>query len=255
MLHRGLAELLALIVPPVCAVCHEPLSHSEDVVCATCRRALPWLHGARCGRCGLPSPCRPCPGRVAAFDAAWAPVAYAGSARSVVTALKFRGGLALAGFMAAQIAAGAPPGLLEDATLVPVPLHPRRRRQRGFDQAQRLADALGARTGLPVARCLRRHGPAHRQLGAGRVDRMAAGRMVIGAVGQVPAVAVLVDDVHTTGATLDACARALRAAGSRRVACVAYARTLPAGQPIPPAAWATEPGDLPGLAEADRPPA
>jgi predicted amidophosphoribosyltransferase len=245
VLHRGLAELLALIVPPACAVCHDPLSHSEDVLCAGCRRGLPWLLGPRCARCGLPAPCRPCPGRAAAFDAAWAPVAYAGSARSVVTALKFRGGLALAGLMAAQIAAGAPSGLLADATLVPVPLHPHRRRRRGFDQAQRLAAALGVRTRLPVATCLRRRGPAHRQLGAGRADRMAADRMVIGAVGRAPAVAVLVDDVHTTGATFDACARALRAAGSRRVACVAYARTLPGGRPIPPTPWATTCGTAP----------
>jgi predicted amidophosphoribosyltransferase len=193
-----------------------------------CRRALPWLPGPRCPRCGLPAPCGArCPARDAAFAQAWAPLAHDGPARALVAALKFRGALPVAQLMAAQIAAGAPPGLLHGAALVPVPLHPSRRRDRGFDQAALITRALARRSGLPLVACLRRRGRPTRQLGADRdARRDAAQRQRLHATGAVPPHVLLVDDVHTTGATFDACARALRAAGARRVAAIAYARTL-----------------------------
>ena len=225
---RVLAELLAVVAPPACAACREPLPRAEVLLCPPCLRALPWLRDARCPRCALPAHGgRPCPARRAAFDAAWAPLAYDSTARALVVALKFDGALPVADVMAAQMVATAPPGLLgAGATLVPVPLHPLRRRRRGFDQAQRLAEALGRRTGTPVAACLRRSGRAERQMGASRHQRREAHRLAIEASGPVPERAVLVDDVHTTGATFDASARALRAAGARRVSALAYARTL-----------------------------
>ena len=141
-------------------------------------------------------------------------------------ALKLRGMVAAADLMAAQIAATVPLGLLAGGTLVPVPGHPRRRRRRGFDQAERIAAALGRRAGLPVAACLRRSGSGPPQAGAGRGQRLRRGGSTIAVARPAPDHCVLVDDVHTTGATLDACARALRAAGSCTVVAVAYARTL-----------------------------
>jgi predicted amidophosphoribosyltransferase len=220
------AELVAALAPPICPACRAPLPDAQALLCVPCRRALPWLDGPRCARCGLPEPCGArCPAHGAAFTRAWAPLAHEGPARALVAALKFRGAFPLADLMAAQIVAGAPPGLL-DGALVPVPLHPARRRARGFDQAAQLAAALSRRGGLPLAPCLRRTGAATRQLGAGRRARLAAGRLAIEARGPVPARAVLVDDVHTTGATFEACARALRAAGAEHVAAVAYVRAL-----------------------------
>ena len=145
-----------------------------------------------------------------------------------MNALKFGGALALADLMAAQLAAGAPPWLAAGGPLVPVPAHPARVRGRGFDQAQLLARALARRTGLPVAPCLRRGGPALRQLGASRRRRVAAGRIEVMARGPAPERATLVDDVHTTGATLDECARALRLSGARAVCALTYSRTLKA---------------------------
>ncbi len=216
--------LLDLVAPPACAACEIPLARGGPL-CGRCRRALAWLGPGACARCGAPPPCgSPCPAARAAFERAWAPVAYDGPARELVAALKFRGRTAVADVMAAQIAANAPAGLLA-GVLVPAPAEPARRRARGFDQAWLLARALGRRTGLPARRHLRRASDGVRQAGAGRAARLAR-PIVVHARGPVPPSVVLVDDVHTTGATLDACARALRASGASEVNAVSYARVL-----------------------------
>ena len=228
-----LAEAIALVTPPRCAACAAPAGRAADVLCAPCRRALPWLRGPCCERCALPLP-HPrggrCPARDAGFDRAWAAVAYAGAAREAMHALKFSAARPLASVMAAQIAANAPPALLSaqpaGAALVAVPPHPRRRRTRGFDPAELIAAALARRTGLPLHRALRRgRAPSH-QLGASREARRDAANLHFAARGPAPPRVVLVDDVHTTGATLGACAAALRQAGSEHVAAVTWARTL-----------------------------
>jgi ComF family protein len=220
-----LAALVALIAPPRCAVCAAPVQSGRRL-CRGCQAALPWLRGERCPRCALPGRCGPpCPAANAAFSRAWSPVAFDGPARALVHALKFGGRTAIADVMAAQIAANAPSGMLDEhATIVPVPTHPQHRRERGFDQAQLLARALSRRTLLPTLAALSRQGPATRQLGAGRAQR--ARNVQVAATRALGGRAILVDDVHTTGATLEACARALRTAGAEEVLAIAYARTL-----------------------------
>ena len=158
----------------------------------------------------------------------WAAVSYEGPARALVAGLKYRGAAGLAMPIAAQIVACAPPRLLAaERVLVPVPLHPARARRRGFNQAERIAAALARRTGLGLLDCLRRRGPAGgRQVGRGRAERLAGiDGLVELRAGIAPREVVLVDDVVTTGATLAACAAALRAGGARSVAALAYART------------------------------
>jgi ComF family protein len=152
-------------------------------------------------------------------------MAYAGPARDLVRALKFRGATAVADAMAAQIAANTPKSML-DGVLVPVPLHPRRLRRRGYNQAAVLAAALAQRTGLELAECLRRAGSAATQVGRDRRERRIGPAGSIELCATAPARALLVDDVATTGATLAACAGALRAAGSIEVAALVFARTI-----------------------------
>jgi ComF family protein len=207
----GLNPLLSVLAPPLCWHCGAPATKAQPL-CSRCRSELRWL--------GLDT-------ATLGGVAVWAPVAYDGPARAVVRALKFHSATGVAESMAAQVAARAPEGLLTGATLVPVPLHPARLRRRGFNQAERLARALSARTGLPVAPCLERIGPSSRQIGRSRNDRASAVRGAVRARTEAPARATLVDDVATTGATLAACAAALRGAGARQVAALAYGRTPP----------------------------
>jgi predicted amidophosphoribosyltransferase len=154
----------------------------------------------------------------------WASVAYEGPARDLVRALKFRGALSLAREMAALVVASAPGDLLR-GDLVPVPLHPVRLRRRGFNQAVALAEAIGRVSGCATSDCLRRRGPGPPQVGRTRGARLSGPAGSIEAQARVPPTALIVDDVVTTGATIAACADALRRAGTTEVAAIAFART------------------------------
>src|SRR4051794_33885557 len=166
------AELAALIAPPACAACGAPLKRAHVLVCPACMREVAWIGSRGCRRCGLPHHGgRACPAWDAPFETAWAPVAYEGPARDLLHALKFRGALPLAALLAAQIAANAPPWAVGGAeAVVAVPPSAQRRRQRGFDPAERLGRGVASRLGLPFSTCLRRDGRASRQLGAGRAE-------------------------------------------------------------------------------------
>jgi predicted amidophosphoribosyltransferase len=200
--------IAALLAPPLCWSCGDHAARGR-ALCGACRRGLVFL------------PREPV---VLSGVRLWAPVAYEGPARDLVRALKFRGALALAREMAALVVASAPGDLLR-GDLVPVPLHPVRLRRRGFNQAVALAEAIGRVTGHASSDCLRRRGPGPPQVGRTRGARLSGPAGSIEARARVPPTALIVDDVVTTGATIAACADALRRAGTTELAAIAFART------------------------------
>lgn len=166
--------------------------------------------------------CPECRGRIAGARQA---VAYTGPAPALVAALKDGRRRGLAGVVA-DVVAAAVPRPPAGAVLVPVPLGPRRARERGFNQSALIAAALGARWDLPVADALARvrEGADQRGARAAQRARQVAGAFAARPRVPAPATAWLVDDVRTTGATLAACAAALRRAGAREVGAVCFAR-------------------------------
>jgi ComF family protein len=223
--------LLSMVVPPLCCACREP-EFSGRPLCPSCRSSLVALGEHRCARCGSPTAapiprCRECRGRALAFERAWSPFAYESAARTVVAALKSSGALPLAALMAEELAERAPPALLS-GTLVPVPAHSRRRRRQGFNQAAAIARAIARRTSLPARDVLVRAASKPPQVGLERRARLAnaRGSVRLRRGARAPGSVVLVDDVYTTGATLDACARELLRDGSDRVTAITFARAV-----------------------------
>jgi predicted amidophosphoribosyltransferase len=204
-----LHAVAAGLVPPLCAVCGRTC-RPEAILCTRCSRRLaaadPLSGGAPPG-----------------LDRAWASAPHDDVARGLVAALKFRRLLPVADLMADRIQWLAPAELLS-GTIVPVPTSPLRTALRGFDPAAELAAALAQRTGLAIDPCLARRG-AGRQRGRRRAERVGHPPQ-IRTTAEVPRSVLLIDDVLTTGATLTACARALRPAGAIRVAAIAFARRL-----------------------------
>ena len=221
---RGLVLALGqVLLPGDCGACALP----GRPICSACLAALRRPRPPWCDGCGHPWPatsevsrCAECLGRPLRARHA---LAYEGPVPALVAAFKDGGRRSLAGPLAALVTESvARPA--DGWALVPVPAGRAGRRRRGYDQAELLARRLGSSWGLPVESCLRRSGDGPAQRGASRTDRI---RQVVGAfrVTSLPPVrAVLVDDVHTTGATLAACARVLRRAGCRDVTAICLAR-------------------------------
>jgi ComF family protein len=172
--------------------------------------------------------CRRCGNRPFAFEAARCPFVYGGAAREAVHALKYEGVSAIAEVMARAMAECLEEWVPPVKALVPVPLTGRRQRGRGYNQSQVLARELSRLSGLPVVRgvLIRRKGSAPQARAADEAARRAnvADAFAVRRPGRLAGLPLLVDDVMTSGATLDACARALRGAGHRAVYALTFAR-------------------------------
>lgn len=160
----------------------------------------------------------------------WAAFAYAGAGRELLARLKYRNQRSCVGWLASAMVGALPAGLVVDAVTW-APTSPQRRRSRGFDQAELLARSLGREAGLPVVGLLRRVDAAG-QTGRSRSQRSCA--PVFATRRTPPAAVLVVDDVITTGATLQAAAESLVGAGAEQVgAVVAGATPLPSSRSSP----------------------
>lgn len=237
---------LDLVFPALCPVCQTTLGVGRrDPLCGPCWSAITRLGAPWCHVCGAapassaslaeprrlePSrPCATCTNDPPRYDYARSAAVYEGQLREALHALKFSGRRALAGplaeLAAEQCRASLPSGI---EALIPVPLARERERERGFNQAALLARRIGRRLGVPIRpRWLARLRATRPQSDLSAAERRANVR---GAFRASPRVAgrhvLVVDDILTTGATLDACARALRDAGAFRVGVLTVARVL-----------------------------
>lgn len=239
---RLIDRALALLFAPACAACEALLTcPSASPVCGACWANVVRDVAPRCARCGVPAPlgsvCH-CPQIPAGLDWLRSVGPYDGSLRAILHALKYDGRQTLAAPLAALARHVLQDVPTQPTLVVPVPLHGRKVRARGFNQADLLARYLG----LPVAPLLRRLRDTASQTALDRQDRRAN---VVGAFAvsrprwpwqrsvDIAALrfdptrdlVLLVDDVMTTGATLAACARALHEHGLRHVAALTIART------------------------------
>lgn len=229
--YRWMRDLRAFVYPPTCALC-EAAGHDDLDLCAACAEELPRL-GFTCARCALPvaSPavtlCGTCQKKPPAFDAAIALYRYEPPVDLLLQQLKFHGRLAharlLGHLLAAHLSARSS---AQPEVVVPVPLHPRRIRDRGFNQALELSRHVGRRLRIPVnATCVRRvrHTDPQMELPAKSRRKNIRGAFEIEAGFKARHVAIL-DDVITTGATVDELARTLRRAGAERIEVWSVAR-------------------------------
>jgi predicted amidophosphoribosyltransferase len=218
-------RVLDVVLPERCAICDVP----GLALCASCRAALTRLVPPLCDRCGSPGPwpvrrCAECAGRRLAFVDARSAIVYDGRARALVLAWKERGRRRLA-HEAALLVAGAIPAPAGEC-LVPVPGDPEREWRRGDVPARTLAAELALLWALPLYDVLVRNRPLQRQRGLSLDARRRNVRDSVDARSSMPPDVCLVDDVYTSGATVDACARACRRAGARRVHVVTLARAV-----------------------------
>ena len=213
----------AVVCPQTCVLCEASVANADfSPLCGECLRSLKPFRGPVCQQCGVPVPgsilesyclCSLCREQDHQFRRAksWGP--YEGGLRRTIHAFKFQGCSRLAGPLGSLLeqCQNRSPDPVD--CIVPVPLHPRKRRQRGFDQTMLLARVLSERTLLPIVRCVRRVRYSVPQFGLGYSERRrnVRGAFKLRRPEQIAGRRVLlIDDVMTTGATVEEVSRVLR---------------------------------------------
>lgn len=240
--RETLTGALGLLYPPECALCERPLDFDEDdsprgpsrFLCARCREGLEKerIQPPYCARCGEPLPngdadlCGGCALAAVPFEGARSYGLYEGGLARLVQLLKYHREPALAGGLALLLTDVITREGIEFEGITYVPLSKRRLRERGFNQAERLARALGRLCGAPVFPALRKTRETVPQEALSRRERLLNLRGSFAPLGRARCESVLlIDDVYTTGATVRECSSVLKEAGYERVFVLTVART------------------------------
>jgi ComF family protein len=240
---RSVARVaLDLALPRLCAVCREPVEGQG--LCPACWSKLSFITRPYCERLGIPFVYDPGPGILSmeaiadppAYHRARAAVRFNDISRALIHALKYGDRLDLAPMMGRWLSQAGRELLGDADALVPVPLHWRRRWARRFNQSAILAAAVSAASGVPIATdALKRVKFTAQQVGLSRSERAAnvQGAFRVPPAGKAEVAGrrlVLVDDVLTSGATVEGCAKALLRAGARTVDVLVFARVADPGR-------------------------
>ena len=220
--------LLDAIYPRRCPICDGLLSQREPYLCRNCVEKIHPILGARCKKCGKPVEdeaefCRDCSRTRHSFDRGFAPYGYHGELEASLMRFKYHERQEYAGFYAyaAYRYNGRQICLRNPEVLVPVPLHPARRRQRGYNQAEIFAKKLAEEFRIPMdAQLIRRVKKTKRQKELSPAERRKnlEGAFALAKPGQIKYRRILlVDDIYTTGSTVDAIASLLKQNGAEQV--------------------------------------
>jgi ComF family protein len=237
-LRRFGRAALDLAYPPLCVVCRGPISEAH-ALCANCWSAIGFLDGPSCACCGLPfeldpgpdTLCAACHADPPAFDRARSVLRYDDASKKPILALKHADRLDLVPAFARWLDRIGREMMAEADVLVPVPLHRRRLWQRRYNQSALMAQKLAQLTGKPADPLVLeriRPTPSQGEMPSAKARRRNVRGAFRVAPGRVSAVkhrsVLLIDDVFTTGATVSACARALKRAGAKQVYVLTLAR-------------------------------
>jgi len=218
--------------PPACLLCSAP--SNAHPLCPGCRAELPWHHQPQCPQCAIPTPdgqlCGACLKHPPAFDRTQAALTYAFPVDQMIPRLKYHGQLAIAPVLGECLAEAVEAAPRPDR-LIAMPLHATRIRERGFNHATEIARTLARQLGLPLdLDSCRRTRDTPPQMGLKHDARRRNVRGAFTCSGEVQGQRIaLIDDVMTTGTSLDELAATLKQAGAREVSCWVVARTLPPG--------------------------
>lgn len=230
LLKSWASQTIDFFLPPACAACGS-VGH---LFCPACRDRCTWILPPACARCGAslndtPLEHHECVPPDTAWQQLYAPLAYRPPLSTAIQRLKYEGFFALAEPLAGLLIRGWPRWWTRPDLIIPVPLHARRRRERGFNQSALLARRLAAAVELPLTEdALRRIRYTVPQVGLNPEQRLAnvGGAFAAAATAVRGRHIVLVDDVFTTGATMQAAAAALCDAGAASVSAYTLARTV-----------------------------
>jgi ComF family protein len=237
-------RLFRFLLPPQCHCCDKFLEEGQQGICSGCLSEIHWIEPPLCSVCGTPfvsrevvnHTCGACLSKRKYFTMARALGSYDGSVQEAIHRWKYEGRTSFSPFFGKWMAEGLcrywAPKFFD--LLIPVPLHPHRLRERGFNQALLLAKELSHRTGIPYRkRILQKRKPTLPQVSLSGVEREKGVRgsfRVVGREGLEGKSILLVDDVYTTGATVNECSKVLLAGGAKRVDVLTLAHALKTSQ-------------------------